>query len=323
MLDDSGVAQLKSHATSAPKNVKCKFSPASPILDTRFQKNYHSVKKLQGQENLLGVLMVKADSVVGFAKKAGADLAGIASVARFEGAPQGHKPEDILPGARSVVAMAKRIPLSIVKSIPSPYYDRFGYHDLNAHLRELTYRVSVFIEDQGFDAFPLDPSIDDKAREVQILQEGPDPKIKILGDFSHRHSIVAAGLGEIAASSMVVVPRFGPRVRVVSVITTAPLEPSPLPERETRFSICQPEACGLQCVRKCPAKALPGDGTIDHFKCRNHRNPGAYTLDYFKAIAQSKKPGRLASSGAGVKASPPVGQTCGICIKVCPIGLTL
>ena len=165
--------------------------------------------------------------------------------------------------------------------------------------------------------------MDDKAREVQILQEEPDPKIKILGDFSHRHAAVAAGLGEFAASSMVVVPKFGPRVRVVSVITTAALEPSPLLEGKSRFNICQPEACGLQCARKCPAKALPGDGTIDHFKCRNYRNPGAYTLDYFKAIAESKKPSRRASSGTGAKAAPPVGETCGICIKVCPIGLTL
>jgi len=266
--------------------------------------------------------MVKADTVVGFARKVGADLVCIAPVERFEGAPKGHKPEDILPGARSVVAMAKRIPLPIVKSIPSVYYDRFGYHDLNAHLRELTYNVSVFIEDLGFEAFPLDPSVDDKAREVQILQGEPEPKIKILGDFSHRHAVVAAGLGEFAASSMVVVPKFGPRVRVVSVITTAPIEPSPLPEGKARFNICQPEACGLQCVKKCPAKALPGDGTIDHFKCRSYRNPGVYTLEYFKAIAQSKRPRGAAPRGTNVSAPPP-GQTCGICIKVCPIGLSL
>jgi len=267
--------------------------------------------------------MVKAGEIIDFGKKAGADLVGVAPLERFEGAPKGHKPEDILPGARSVVAMAKRIPLPIVKGIPSPYYDRFGYHDLNAHLRELTYNVSVFIEDLGFEAFPLDPSIEDKAREVQILAEGPEPKVKIFGDFSHRHAAVAAGLGEFAASSMVVVPKFGPRVRVVSVITTAPLEPSPLLRGKARFNICQPEPCGLQCVKKCPAKALPGDGTIDHFKCRSYRNPGVYTLEYFKAIAESKKPGAPPSRRATAAPNPPVGQTCGICIKVCPIGLSL
>ena len=266
---------------------------------------------------------MKAELIFGYARKAGADLVGIAPVERFEGAPKGHKPGDILPGARSVVAMAKRIPLPIVKSIPSVYYDRFGYHDLNAHLRELTYNVSLFIEDQGFEAFPLDPSVDDKVREVQILQEQPEPKIKILGDFSHRHAVVAAGLGEFAASSMVVVPKFGPRVRVVSVVTTAPTEPSPLLEGKAKFNICQPEKCGLQCVKKCPARALSGDGTIDHFKCRNYRNPGAYTLEYFKAIAESRKPRGPSSSGAASRPAPAVGQTCGICIKVCPIGLGL
>jgi epoxyqueuosine reductase QueG len=275
------------------------------------------------KKNFLGGHMVKAETIIGFARKAGADLVGIAPVERFEGAPQRHKPEDILPGAKSVVAMAKRIPLAIVKSIPSPYYDRFGYHDLNAHLRELTYNVSVFIEDQGFEAFPLDPSVDDKAREVQILQGAPEPKIKILGDFSHRHAVVAAGLGEFAASSMVVVPKFGPRVRVVSVITTAPIEPSPLAGGKTKSHLCRPEECGLQCVKKCPAKALSGDGTIDHFKCRNYRNPGAYTLEYFKAIAESEKLRSPASSGPGGRATPPVGETCGVCIKVCPIGISL
>jgi len=267
--------------------------------------------------------MLKADSIIRFAKEMGADLVGIAPVERFAGAPNGHKPEDLLPGARSVVAMAKRIPLSIVKSIPSLYYERFGYQDLNARLRELAFNVALFIEDQGFEAFPLDPTIDDTAREIKILQEEPEPKVKILGDFSHRHATVATGLGEFAMSSMVVVPKFGPRVRIVSVITTAPIEPTPQIHGKGRFNICQPEACGLQCVKKCPAKALAGDGTIDHFKCRSYRNPGAYTLEYFKAIAESRRPRRPASSEASLEATSPARQTCGICIKVCPIGLTL
>jgi hypothetical protein len=206
-----------------------------------------------------------------------------------------------------------------VGEVPEPCPDQPGKSELAIGLRELTYNVSVFIEDLAFEAFPLDPSTEDKAREVLIFQEEPEPKIKILGDFSHRHAVVAAGLGEFAASSMVVVPKFGPRIRIASVVTTAPIEPSPLPEGETKFNICQPEACGLQCVKKCPAKALPGDGTINQFKCRNYRNPYSYTLEYFKAIAESKKRRGPASSRAVDKATAPVGQTCG----VCPIGLTL
>jgi len=38
--------------------------------------------------------MLEVNLVKDFARKNGADLVGIASVDRFEGAPQGHKPED-------------------------------------------------------------------------------------------------------------------------------------------------------------------------------------------------------------------------------------
>lgn len=267
--------------------------------------------------------MMEANFIKDFAMKNGVDLVGIAPVDRFEGAPQGHKPEDFLTGARSVVAMAKRIPLAIVKKIPSPSYERFGYTDLNAHLRELAYRVALFIEDQGYEALPLDPSVDERAREVQIIQEEPEPLVRILGDFSHRHAIVQAGLGEISAGCMVVVPKFGPRVRLVSVITTAPLEPDPQPEANSRFNICQPEACGLQCAKKCPGKALLGDGTVNHFRCRQYRDPALYTLEHFKQIAESKKTGRASSGGGRGRGTPGGGLSCGICIKACPIGVSL
>lgn len=277
----------------------------------------------EGHHIMEGLLMMKANSIKDFAKENGADLVGIAPVDRFEGAPRGHKPEDFLTGAKSVVAMAKRIPLSIVRKIPSPYYERFGYNDLNAHLRQLAYKVAIFLEDQGYEAMPLDPSIDERARDVEIIQEEPEPQVRILGDFSHRHAIVEAGLGEISAGCMVVVPKFGPRVRLVSVITTAPLEPSLKPEGESQFQICQPKACGLQCANKCPAKALPGDGTVDHFKCRHYRDPVLYTLEYFKRIAESKKTGRPSLIEVSGRATADGGLTCGICIKVCPIGVAL
>ena len=41
-------------------------------------------------------------------KEIGADLVGIADVERFAGAPPGHRPGELLPGARSVIVMAAR-----------------------------------------------------------------------------------------------------------------------------------------------------------------------------------------------------------------------
>jgi epoxyqueuosine reductase QueG len=64
-------------------------------------------------------MVLDADDVKQFAKSIGADLIGIASTDRFDSAPLGHKPEDLLRGAKSVIVMAKRIPLAVVKTIPT------------------------------------------------------------------------------------------------------------------------------------------------------------------------------------------------------------
>jgi hypothetical protein len=59
------------------------------------------------------------DGLREFAFSKGADLFGVASVDRFHGAPDGHKPTDILPEARTVVVCAKRIPESVVMQGPA------------------------------------------------------------------------------------------------------------------------------------------------------------------------------------------------------------
>jgi epoxyqueuosine reductase len=265
------------------------------------------------------LLMIEAKKVKEFAREQGADLVGVASVDRLTGAPEGHRPEDFLSGANSVIAMAKRIPLGIVKTIPIPYYyASFGYHDINASLRALASRVALYLEDQGYAAFPTDPSVDRRAREVKIISEEPEIKIKILGDFSQRHAMAMAGLGEISASGMFVAPKFGPRIRLVSVITTAAFEPDPLPPQKGQFNVCKPNLCGSLCIKKCPAKAIPGDGTVDHYRCRYYRNPQTYTLEYWKELSEGKKTGKYTSLTAKAEGHDP---GCGICMKTCPLGI--
>ena len=48
--------------------------------------------------------------------------------------------------------------------------------------------------------------------------------------FSNRHAAVAAGIGEFGWLSIVMTPDYGPRIRIVSVITRADIEPDPMYE---------------------------------------------------------------------------------------------
>ncbi|KLU63809.1 hypothetical protein DEAC_c42650 [Desulfosporosinus acididurans] len=84
----------------------------------------------------------------------GADLVGVASVERFDGAPSGFHPTDIMPETKSVVVIAKKISDQLVcGSLGTAYTNTF-----QAILRRLDYiasDVAVFVEKVGGKAIPI------------------------------------------------------------------------------------------------------------------------------------------------------------------------
>lgn len=65
-------------------------------------------------------MAITVETLKEFALDNGANLVGVAPVERFDAAPAGNQPEDILPGARAVVACARRIPYGELDSPPQP-----------------------------------------------------------------------------------------------------------------------------------------------------------------------------------------------------------
>ncbi len=174
------------------------------------------------------------------------DYVGITGVDRLSGAPEGHRPTDLLPDAKSVIVMAVRLTEGAVQAIFRAYEDGlrhaqciYGTHGYalipNLHLKFAAYKMARFLEKKGYITTPL-PS-------------GPGAGG---APFSHRHAAVAAGLGEFGWLSIVVTPDYGPRVRLVSVITRADLAPDPLYQGP---KLCDPTKCDI-CVKICPTNAI-------------------------------------------------------------------
>lgn len=275
--------------------------------------------------------MVESSSLKEYAVRSGAHLVGVAPVDRFDQAPDGRKPGDLLPKAASVVVVAMRIPSTVFRPLPSWQYNWINPR-LYAEIRTLAYKVAVFLEDNGHEALPMDPAPPDAMRDLEILSEATDTatmKVRFMASFSDRHAALMAGLGELSAAAYLVTPRFGPRVRLASVITTAELKPdAPLKDDLTWGQVCKPDVCGMPCVTTCPAQALPGDGTIDHFKCRHYRGPTIFTEEYFRNIVRMTKEGvsplQRVIRGAGLSGGlQSAVETCGICLGACPVGLTI
>jgi epoxyqueuosine reductase len=212
----------------------------------------------------------------------GAALVGVAPVERFEGAPRGHHPCDFVPDARSVVVIALPIvsglmnwheyleKSEIIKDVDS-YADKDGkqqtwsprtvirkhierrccYEVINDQLQSLSMYGAIFLEQAGHRATYLPATYGQTLSWPGNYQwDFPKPP-RGFAPFSHRHAAVAAGLGVLGLNNLLLTPQYGPRQRLVSIITCAPLAPDPLVVEP----VCLGEKCSL-CSRRCPAHAF-------------------------------------------------------------------
>jgi epoxyqueuosine reductase QueG len=181
-----------------------------------------------------------------FAKRHGADLIGVAPVERFKYAPETHKPEYFLPGARSVVVFAQQILHTTCdqweKTLLS--YETTGHQQLTWMLTFLAYELGRFIERKGYRALPFPASTWIYANEQDAMNS--------IAEFSHRHAAVAAGLGEFGWCSLLLTPEFGARQRISSIITSAPLRSDKMYDGP---KLCDYPTCQT-CIQICPVKAI-------------------------------------------------------------------
>lgn len=202
--------------------------------------------------------MLTSEEVKRVAKECGADIVGIGSMDRFEGAPPQCDPRFIFPEAQSIVGLGFRIHRGLLRGIEEGTYfagyPAMGYASINDVYAPLVLReVGNFIEDHGYEAVLYqNTSVRLGCGMGRAVGPGkPRPDV-----FLHfRIAAVICGMGEIGYSKLVLTPEFGPRQRFAFILTDAPLEPDPL----FKGGLC--DRCML-CVKECPAGAISGTETV-------------------------------------------------------------
>jgi len=247
------------------------------------------------------------------ARRSGVDLIGVAPIERFDGAPEGHKPQDILPSAKSVVSIALNA-LEGTFSTPVFHVYQLSYALLRNKTNEISYELARFLEGKGYKSVMIPGTI-----PLDMIE-----KKGLFGAFSHRHAAQAAGLGKIGMNQLLITKPFGPRVWLGTVITSAPLAPSPLPRKES----CLGEQCG-KCLSACPPGALSPQG-IDKKKCLEEGVHAQNLSGLLKHIAKilgtenlEEKMKLLYSAESRVLYQSLVCgmiPACDRCISVCPVG---
>lgn len=218
----------------------------------------------------------------------GADLFGVADLTGRAAhellLKQGGESVSVFPRG---VSLGVRLLNAVVDELyrhdePGPIYSYRGlYNSVNSDLDRVSLAVAKRIQKHGYRAYPIPASqtVDDR---------------RLYGAVSHKLLANLSGLGWIGKNCLLVTPQNGPRVRLASVLTDAPLAAgTPIKDGCNECS---------ECVDICPPGAFTGasfnpeDPRDVRFRanmCRNYTRQRAELL------------------GEGI---------CGLCVYACPYG---
>lgn len=213
----------------------------------------------------------------------GADLAGIADLDRMRALPT--IPVGLLDPFRFAVSVAVALPRAVFSAIseaPTPEYAAI-YQNVNRLLDDIAVGIARQLDRQGFAALPVPAS--------QVLD-----RRQWRAAISHKAVARMAGLGWQGKNLLLITPRFGSRVRLVTVLTDAPLvADGPVKNR-----------CGdcNRCKDACPVGAIRGVSTDAHYETREAAMSFSRCVEKLTLDFASRE-----NIGYAV---------CGICIRACP-----
>lgn len=178
------------------------------------------------------------DQLLAIVINGGASEAGVADLSLASEAMENHA-DPRLKRFTQAVSFIIPFPRSVIEELlegPSNTYIHY-YRVVNTLIDDLSLRVTTALEAHGYEAFPVPSS----------QRAG---KNKLDSIFPHRVAGFLAGMGWIGKSGCLVNKTSGPRVRLGTVLTNAPLPPD-------GPQTVQCGECKL-CTEACPAGAIKG-----------------------------------------------------------------
>ncbi len=187
--------------------------------------------------------------------------------------------ESIVEIAKSLpyaVSMGMRLSYPVLQTVLTAPTWTYNYHyrQINIALDQTALFIAGEIQRAGFSALPIPAS--------QILDWE-----KLRAHLSHREIAGLAGLGWMGRNNLLVTPRFGSQVRLVTILTDMELPARSGDDAGGDCGTCR------ACVKMCPVEAIDDD-------------PENFNLD--SCAAQLRRFSKSEKINTMI---------CGLCIKVC------
>jgi len=213
------------------------------------------------------------EDLISLALESGADVAGVANTLDLRGVVT--HPPDLLDGFESAISIGVNL----------GRYD--GYNGSSeASAFSLLDRIAEIlgnrVSSHGYEHLIIPP-------DKRVGKKRP---LSMFGSISHKAVARAAGIGWIGKSTLLINPRFGPRICLVTILTDMPLTPdAPM---EDKCGTCR------RCIEACPAGAI-----VDSSDPEDRKRGVA--LDTSKC-------------GAYLNSQWRIGKICYDCMLACPWG---
>ncbi len=252
---------------------------------------------------------MNADDLKSIAVQFGAELFGVAPISRFNDLDEEEHPNSIAPECQSVIVIGKRITRGSLRGVEEgtnfrSTYESFGYKYLEDNfLSQITYDLTLFLEQEGFEAVPLfGYHKDGMAKGKPVSSDKPAPNVIVDIDYAAQ----AAGLGTIGKGGFFISPIFGTRQRFAMILTDAKFEPN---------DVCTDKPCldCDECVKACPFSAID-DNLLDRIKIEGSESQIA-KIDY--ELCRKCPNGSVLLAGRGSRPD----RIAAVCGRACLISL--
>jgi epoxyqueuosine reductase QueG len=167
------------------------------------------------------------------------------------------------------------------------------YQNINSTLNKIAFEIKDLIKGHRRRAEVIKATMEASDEDVY-----PNYLKTLSVEFPHKTAATRAGLGWIGKTALLVSWKYGPRVRLVTVLTTLRFETGPA----VKSSLCG--ECDI-CVKSCPAGAANG----------KLWSPNLKRDEFYNAYACRSKAKELTKTLLKKKKT-----VCGICMAVCPLG---
>ena len=233
---------------------------------------------------------------------------GIGPASKMAHELPGHRPEDLLPGAHSLICFGMPVPRQVFR-MPT-YGVETIWRSQNLYYRRLdtlSIRLAVLLEESGEQAVPV----------YGCMPLGMNGKGEVVGYLNQIRMGEVTGIGVIGKNGLLIHPRYGARLMLGGVVTTAVLPDMRYPDTDQPGC---PPGCRI-CVDACPVKAISLDEKrVKIMRCLGYtsRTPLMPKLKFL--ILRAYKPESAARLMNLTAFDEHTFHICSRCVAMCPYG---